>query len=424
MPVMWSRIHSTLGLTPQELTYAIVREAVDQGVSEAEDLDWKQALPPADEKKLREFAKDVAAMANAKGGLIVYGVTEADEHATGIVGVTNLERDRQRLRALASQRIRPLVAGLEVFSLNGDDGEPGLVVVSVPMSPDAPHVIGERNEMGVPFRDGSDTRWMSEHQLERAYADRFSRRSFQENALAEMVDQVTERINLGEHAWVMVSARPLAPLSSLMPGLARDEVESLVADALRVAYEVAPPGASRPEILRQLDTDTIGNPLVGLRRWIVRADEHMRTDLSWDIPDLELHHDGASNFAMNIESWLDRDPTSDNAVPTRMVEAVIAEGVAAATAHARRLGYDGSLAIQVVLTRLKTSKPMVAFGNATGGAGREGMARIRSSRPLQRVIPVTAVVSATAEAPVLRSTARQLALDILHQFGVARTTLL
>lgn len=65
-----------LGMTPCELVYAHVRAAVEQGVAEAEALDWKQALPPSDDRKRKEFAKDVAAMANARGRLIVFGVAE------------------------------------------------------------------------------------------------------------------------------------------------------------------------------------------------------------------------------------------------------------------------------------------------------------------------------------------------------------
>lgn len=72
-----------------------------------DDLDWKKALPPSDEKKKKEFAKDVAAMANTKGGLIVFGVEDADESAVAISGVSNGERDRQRSRALASTHVRP-----------------------------------------------------------------------------------------------------------------------------------------------------------------------------------------------------------------------------------------------------------------------------------------------------------------------------
>jgi hypothetical protein len=77
MPIMWSRIHAELGVSPTLLTHDMVVRAVEAGLAEGDDLDWKQALPPEVEKKRLEFAKDVAAMANTRGGLIVYGVRES-----------------------------------------------------------------------------------------------------------------------------------------------------------------------------------------------------------------------------------------------------------------------------------------------------------------------------------------------------------
>jgi hypothetical protein len=67
----------------------MVVRAAASGMAEADDLDWKQALPPEVEKKRREFAKDVAAMANTRGGLIVYGVREENERAVELTGVPN-----------------------------------------------------------------------------------------------------------------------------------------------------------------------------------------------------------------------------------------------------------------------------------------------------------------------------------------------
>jgi predicted HTH transcriptional regulator len=60
-------------------------------LGEYEDLDWKRALPPDDERKKKDFAKDVAAMANTHGGLIVFGVQESNEQAAGLVPVANTE---------------------------------------------------------------------------------------------------------------------------------------------------------------------------------------------------------------------------------------------------------------------------------------------------------------------------------------------
>lgn len=89
MPIRWSRIHSELGLQLIPLTYEMIGAAVAARIREAADLDWKGALISAEEvsspgkqkaldDRRKEFAKDVAAMANTQGGLIVYGVTDLD----------------------------------------------------------------------------------------------------------------------------------------------------------------------------------------------------------------------------------------------------------------------------------------------------------------------------------------------------------
>ena len=43
------------------------------GVVETNDLDWKSELPPAKGLPQTDFPKDIAAMANSGGGVIVYG---------------------------------------------------------------------------------------------------------------------------------------------------------------------------------------------------------------------------------------------------------------------------------------------------------------------------------------------------------------
>src|SRR5688500_2936323 len=108
MPIMWSRIHAELGIAPSPLTYEMVATAVGSRMREAADLDWKLVVIPASdlsgpgksraiEERRGEFAKDVAAMANTQGGLIVYGVRELREEADGIEHVAIGERERQRL---------------------------------------------------------------------------------------------------------------------------------------------------------------------------------------------------------------------------------------------------------------------------------------------------------------------------------------
>ena len=56
---------------------ARVQQYIDDGIEESLNLDYKAAgaLAKTDGKK-KEITKDVSAMANSDGGIIIYGVTE------------------------------------------------------------------------------------------------------------------------------------------------------------------------------------------------------------------------------------------------------------------------------------------------------------------------------------------------------------
>jgi len=59
-------------------------------VAETNDLDCKSELPPAKGLPQTDFPKDVAAMANSGGGVIVFGVREEQKAATVRVDVGEL----------------------------------------------------------------------------------------------------------------------------------------------------------------------------------------------------------------------------------------------------------------------------------------------------------------------------------------------
>lgn len=420
MPIRWSRIHAALGLTPQDLTYDLLSQAVEQGVAEADDLDWKQALPPKDEKKLREFAKDVASFANSRGGMLVYGVDERDEHAVHPpIGVDNGERARQRLRALAAQRIRPPVAGLQVVAFDGDAGQPGLLVVAVPASPDAPHVIGDDDALGIPYRDGTDTRWMREHQLERAYDERRQRRIRDEESLDILLGHVTGEIDTSAAVWVLVAARPRSPLSALLPKPGRGHVRTTVEDGRAVALEVAPDreGYDSVDVLDLLSENDLNNPGVGLRRWTVQRNRGTATpDQPGNLLQLELHHDGSMTLAVNVRDAEAHDGMAADGVPkvrAGVVESVIVDALALAAAHVRRLGGDGPIACEVRLLSPPDVPVMLTRKHRF-----EGLGQVPGSRLLRKVLPVTAEIASDADATEIRDVAAQLAQDILHQFGI------
>ncbi|MCF3687153.1 ATP-binding protein, partial [Salmonella enterica subsp. enterica serovar Weltevreden] len=82
-----------------------------------EELDWKVQLPLPDdlkgpdlEAKARELAKDVAAMANGDGGVIVYGVQEKRSNtpmAIVSVGEVSEVQELQIRRAILARTYPP-----------------------------------------------------------------------------------------------------------------------------------------------------------------------------------------------------------------------------------------------------------------------------------------------------------------------------
>lgn len=423
MRVRWSRIHAELGLAPVELTYELVVRAVEQRVRENDDLDWKQILPVDLDRKHKEFAKDVAAMANTRGGLIVFGVRDKEEQAVQLTPVPTGERERQRLRALVASHIRPLVAGLEIESLTVQPGANGFIVVSIPASPDAPHVVGERNEMGVPFRHGPHTQWMSEHQLERAYRDRFARQAGEVATLAGLVEDLEQQIDLDLGVWLAVVARPLTPLPAVLDRPDRAEVPATMIAASRLAARMCPRPTRRPNVFLGTDGDLVNNPRVGLRRWVVRSNYYAAPGASTDLIHIELHHDGSSAIGVGVSRWASRENFPDfHGVPTRIVESAMVEAVATTAAHARGRGHGGPVLVRATLLRPDSGLPFGAVDNHSGGFSTPSMNLIAHSRAPRAISPVEAEFAADAEPVPLRAAARQLTEDLLHQFGIPQTS--
>jgi predicted HTH transcriptional regulator len=100
--MIFTALHRALGVAPGPLTDELLDAAVSSGVMETTDLDWKSELPPAKGLPQTDFPKDVAAMANSGGGVIVFGVRESQKAATERVDVGEFDEAYERsLRSAA-----------------------------------------------------------------------------------------------------------------------------------------------------------------------------------------------------------------------------------------------------------------------------------------------------------------------------------
>ncbi|OXM45357.1 AlbA family DNA-binding domain-containing protein [Amycolatopsis alba] len=420
MPIKWSRIHAELGESPTALTYAMVDRAVRLDMAETDDLEWKRALPQGPDKKLEEFAKDLAAMANTGGGLIVYGVSEdADERADELLGVANGKAERQTLHSYAARWVRPLIGDLAIESLDDGRGGPGLIVVFVTASPDAPHVVVyENNRMGVPYRYGPHTNWMSEHELERAYRDRFSRRADDRAALVALLDGLKPEIDQDKGVWLALAAQPVLSPPPRTSGPDRQNAIKAILDAEALAGDLTGDTSWFRKLLG-LSDGVVANPRTGLRRWrfrSYRADDNLQASASW--PVVELHHNGGVALAVELTSTVSVPKLHDaHWVPVRVMDLLIGAGVALASSHSRTLGITGTIMVRADLLTSGSapSRHLIAVERVHPDSS--SFERVGGSAPVRVPAAVEATFTADSDITALRDAARQLAEDLNHQFG-------
>jgi hypothetical protein len=115
----WTRLHEHLGVPPGPLDFDMVAKAAAGRLAESDDLDWKEHLPqPPREGRWNELAKDVAAMANTRGGLIIFGVQDTTCELTGIdPAEVKPEQYAQWIRS----HVHPSLSGLTFTTLTSPD---------------------------------------------------------------------------------------------------------------------------------------------------------------------------------------------------------------------------------------------------------------------------------------------------------------
>jgi len=212
---------------------AFLQSLVTDGVSENEQLDFKVELPEFGRPQqpgwspAQEFAKDVAAFANTRGGLLIFGVEDSAGVATAvraISGVSFEAAERWLRQALAN--CQAPVATVDVVNIPSGSGF--CIAIVVPPSPQAPHAVlgnpgDSRKPLYFPARHGSDTMYLTESEV----AERYRRRS---RAAADLASKVQERIERGQDAlgrsegyWAYVAVAPELPsVSQLDPQVVKE----------------------------------------------------------------------------------------------------------------------------------------------------------------------------------------------------------
>ncbi|MEU4200821.1 ATP-binding protein [Streptomyces sp. NPDC026294] len=418
----WTRLHAHLDVPPGPIDFGMIRRATDDGLTEAEGLDWKEHLPqPPRTDMWCEFAKDVAAMANTAGGLLVYGVRD---QTIELVGIPPGEAKVEQLRAWAHGHIQPFVDGLDFQLLQSDAGAKTVLVVHVPASPEAPHMVTgtaqrdkDQRAFFVPYRDDDETRWMGEGQIARAYRDRFQAQKHAEDELGRALDHVTSLSGAHEHQAVLIfAARPARPV----PRAAATSSDRTAREILGLGLANAPARSrSGATVLKALGGHP--EPQRGLRRWIFSSylakltpfTEPSRSGEFSSRPVLvELHHDGMLVLSVNVSTRIFRSgeqPKRTAVVGQDVVEVAAGEVVSLIHAIRRVRVLDSSY---MIVARL-----LAGTGNLLAVA-RHDVAPEFVGHVVPHVQQVETELPAGADDELRGEVAADLAGGILHQFGV------
>ncbi|MFP1603857.1 helix-turn-helix domain-containing protein [Microbacterium sp. 2216-1] len=395
---------------PSPLTDDLLDAAVAAGVAEANDLDWKSELPPAKGLPQTDFPKDVAAMANSGGGVIVFGVRESQKAATARVDVGEFDEAYERsMRSAAFTAISPPVFGLNVHRLG--DEENRAVVVEVFASVDGPHLIYKNDYFAAPMRNDSDTVWMKERQIEAMYRARFEERRHATEALDALFQEAAAGRDSDKRAWLIAVAHPRIP--RFRGRLTREEARAVLTKTVGLALTYAGRGGIHP--LENVDRD---NPRPGLRRWVAvnnATGERSMWRESW----MSIHHDGSVTVAAAVGGHrMSSDAYFEGwQVESVAIECAIADLLALARTAAETTGndeYDVRLGIEWV-----GEEPLMILTKDNMGFTYDGV-----SVPLHHYTPVETTVNAAEPALDFFWHVHDFAQDCVNQGGVSNVLMI
>lgn len=355
-------------------------------------------------------------MANTRGGLLVYGVSDRIE----LAGIDLNTVDDKQLLSTVRNGIQPFISGISFLRLRhpGQSG-PDLLVVDVPPSETAPHFQygweqkdKDRVTFNAPYRINDETFYMTEHQVARAYQERFTRQTAADALLQTRLTELTETVlaESKDAAWLVVAARPVRPAPRLVPAPTREQAQDVMSRAVKTANRLKDAFSRQDILVGALDNDM----RVGLRRWI---------DSTFLVPDrredrrgvmVELHHDGTVTAAVDLTHGLRRSAGSSvTLLSTVAMDNTVIEAVTLADTFRTIRTPDSPVDLVAAVAKDNADDRLVPVFKHY-----DDIRVLPDTRRPLRLAPSFTELPPQADDAVLRERAHELATGLLHQFGL------
>ncbi|WP_454929289.1 AlbA family DNA-binding domain-containing protein [Actinomyces sp.] len=408
---MFTPIHRALGLEAGNASIDLIQQAIDHGVEETSDLDWKQAVynsrkPNWDE----EAAKDIAAMANSGGGWIVFGIKEGGDTnaASEIIPIEWSAAEQQRILRTAYAKVGPPVIGIEFYDIPcGDEGGGSVVMMRVPDSADAPHFARKGdNAFVAPRRNGPHTVYMSDREIERGFRERFQHVDDREGLLQDRFERACEALRPEDGVFFAVAAVPYEPVTGREPGVAE-----------QVYRYTDEPLLPQREGVRALKNWWEGGEIKkGLHQWVLRARRGVKRKFRKYFCD-DASYIGAYQLGLLItdEQWSDKYPVGlPNHCRAIDVQTALIDCITMLRRHAQERQAHGEFRMRAGLVGI-AGKPIVIREDD------DWAWRLRDAddmEPIMRFQPITIELDPLVEIEELLPVINDLARDLVSQGGV------
>lgn len=409
MPLFTS-LHRLLGWAPGPITDELINAAIESHLAETDDLDWKGELPPTKALNETDFPKDVAAMANSGGGVIVYGIEEGEKRATGRKDTGRLtERHESTLRNAAVAAITPPVFGLGIVEVGMEGNR--VVAVVVPASSDSPHLIFQNHYFGAPVRNDADTVWMKERQIEASYRARLDERRHSAEALTNLYDEAVANWTSSDRAWLVAVAKPQLP-STASERPTRDAAREIFEEASKNTLLYSGSGGIHP-----IESVEFLNPRPGLRRWVA-ANNALSDSRKWRESWMAVHHDGSVTLGTGVGGQRSRTVQLEgHQIDSQSIETAVSDFMGLLRAASGRLGL-GAYDVQVGINWPGSTPLHVQDVDSRGSHFDD------NATPLARYTPVARSVQADAESLDFYWEVHDLAEDCVNQGGVPEVSMI
>ncbi|MBV5266469.1 ATP-binding protein [Pinisolibacter sp. B13] len=153
-----------------EISLRDIQALVDEGIPEGRQLEFKRDHYGRKDDDRREFAADVSAIANARGGYLLIGVDERNGIASSVCGVEAPDPDGL-VRAISEAIRASLEPPLIEFRVKwvSIEAARGVVVIKITRSWSAPHRVTVAKDYRFFVRDENGKHPMSVEELRRAF---------------------------------------------------------------------------------------------------------------------------------------------------------------------------------------------------------------------------------------------------------------